>query len=336
MKKQSFLVVESNIIAQRELSDILRYLGYKNVCVAENGIKAFTLIKNEPFDCVIAAWDMPEMSGPALLKVIRHEDEFDEVPFFLTDDAFTKEKVITAGRYAVTGLIVKPFNVETVKEKVDSLAEINQLSITSDVQASFNDAMNLLEAEEYTQALELFEGLLAEGETPELYFNIGYIKTVQNDYAGAIEAFRKATQLNNLYAKAFEAMGRAYKALGDSKEAEVSLNKAAEIYLERDREEKAEEILHEIVQETPETINVYNTLGVIYRKKGDYQTALLQYQKALKIHPDEPLIYYNIGRLYVNMKDLKQAAAAFKDALQQDPEFKEAQEALTAIDLGLM
>ena len=131
-------------------------------------------------------------------------------------------------------------------------------------------------------------------------------------------------------------MGRAYKAIGQTKEAEESLNKAAEIYLERDREEKAEEILHEILEETPATINVYNTLGVISRKKGDYETALLQYQKALKIHPDEPLIYYNIGRLYVNMKDLKKAAASFKDALEKDPEFKEAKEALKAIDLGLM
>jgi len=293
-------------------------------------------MRKESFDCVIAAWDMPEMSGAALLRIIRNEEEFTELPFFLTDDAFTNAKVVTAGRTGVTGLIVKPFRVETVKEKLDSMGDINRMSITSEVQASFDDAMNLLESEEYTQALELFEGLLAEGETPELYYNIGYIKTVQNEYTGAIEAFRKATQLNNLYAKAFEAMGRAFKAMGQSTEAEVSLNKAAEIYLERDREEKAEEILQEILEETPETINVYNTMGVIYRKKGDYQTALLQYQKALKIHPNEPFIYYNIGRLYVNMKDLKQAAAAFKDALQQDPDFKEAQEALTAIDLGLM
>ena len=293
-------------------------------------------MKKEPFDCVIAAWDMPEMSGTALLRILRYEENFPDLPFYLTDEAFTNSKVVTAGRIGATGLIVKPFQIETVKEKLDSMDEVGTLAFTAEVQASFDDAMNLLESEEYNQALELFEELLAQVETPEIYFNIGYIKTVQKDYSGAIMAFRKATQLNNLNAKAFEAMGRAYKAMGQNKEAEMSLNKAAEIYLERDREEKAEEILNEILEETPETINVYNTLGVIYRKKGDYHTALLQYQKALKIHPDEPLIYYNIGRLYVNMRDLKQAAAAFNEALQQNPDFKEAQEALTAIDLSLM
>ncbi len=61
-----------------------------------------------------------------------------------------------------------------------------------------------------------------------------------------------------------------------------------------------------------------------------------QYEKALKIHPDEPNIHYNIGRLHVDMKNLEAAKFHFKKALTYDPGFKEAREVLDAIELGML
>jgi len=75
---------------------------------------------------------------------------------------------------------------------------------------------------------------------------------------------------------------------------------------------------------------------VLYRKKGDIDTALNQYKKALKVHPDEPYIYYNIGRLYLDMKDNDNAKRYFEDALDKDPEFDEAKQVIKAIDLGII
>ena len=83
-------------------------------------------------------------------------------------------------------------------------------------------------------------------------------------------------------------------------------------------------------------LNVFNTLGVLYRKKGDPQSALSHYKKALKVHPDEPYIYYNIGRLYLDMKDIENAKAYFKAALGKDPGFDEAKQVIKAIDLGVV
>jgi tetratricopeptide (TPR) repeat protein len=103
-----------------------------------------------------------------------------------------------------------------------------------------------------------------------------------------------------------------------------------------EKEEAAESILNEILEENPDTINVYNTLGVLYRKRGDYQAALKQYEKALKIHPNQPRLYYNVGRLHVDLKDLKQARINFEKALALNPDFEEAREALDAIELGMV
>jgi len=101
-----------------------------------------------------------------------------------------------------------------------------------------------------------------------------------------------------------------------------------------ERDENAEEILNEILELRPETVNVYNSLGVLCRKKGDYPTALKHYEKALKIHPKEPNIYYNIGRIHLDMKNPEKAESYFRTALRLDPGFEDARQVLHAIDLG--
>ena len=336
MKPISFLLVDDNSAALRELSDILRYLGHKDVQGAGGASEAWAMLRIKAFDCIISAWNMPEMSGLALLKVVRNDDKYINLPFFLTDSGFTKPKVIDAGRAGVTCLIIKPYHTETIKKKIDGMSETASLSVPTELQLSFAEGMNLLETEDYENALKVFEKLLEEGESAEVYYNIGYIKTAKGEYGEAIQAFRKATQLDSLFAKAYEGMGRAYKALGRTKEAEACLNQAAEIYLSSEKEEDAEGVLNEILEVNPDTINVYNTLGVLYRKKGDFQTALKQYQKALRIHPDEPNIHYNIGRLHMDMKNLEAAKFHFKKALAYDPGFEEAREVLDAIELGTL
>lgn len=336
MKKTSFLVVDDNPVALRELADTLRYLGHREIQEARNGSEAWTILRIRDFNCVISSWEMPEMSGLALLKLARSDDRYINLPFFLTDAAFTQAKVIDAGRAGVTGLIVKPFQVETLKNKISTMTKVMEICVPEKVRASYQEGMNLLEGGKYEEALDVFEKMLDQDENPEVYYNIGYIKTVKEEYAEAIEAFRKATKLDRYFAKAYEAMGRAFKALGKTDEATESLKKAAEIYMGSEKEEKAEGILNEILQENPDTINVYNTLGVLYRKRGDYQAALNQYEKALKIHPDQPKVYYNIGRLHVDLKNLPQAKLNFQKAIALDPDFKEAREAMHAIELGMV
>ena len=336
MKTTSFLLVDDNSSALRELADILRHLGYKELHETSTASEAWAMLRLKEFSCVISTWDMPEMSGLALLKVVRNDDRYAGLPFFLSDSVFTKSKVINAGRAGVTGLIVRPYQIETMKEKMRGMAEGTGIHVPTKAEITLDQGMKLLESEDHEGALKFFEKMLSDGESAEVYYNIGYIKTAQGQYPEAIEAFRKATQLDRLFAKAYEAMGRAYKALGQPEKAEESLNRAAEIYLSSEKEEDAEEVLNEILEVNPDTINVYNNLGVLYRRKGEYQTALKHYEKALRIHPNEPNIYYNIGRIYVDMKNLGEAKSNFEKALVLDPDFSEARKVLNALELGAL
>jgi tetratricopeptide (TPR) repeat protein len=334
MKKLSCLLVDDNPVAIRELTDNLKYIGHKDIHNSNNGNDAWSMLQIKKFDCIFSAWEMPDMSGLALLKIVRRDDRFFNIPFFLSSDAFTKVKVIQAGEAGVTGLIAKPYALDTIKRKMEVLSETLEERPPIKEEIKLEEALDAIESKEYGNALEVLEKLLQEGESAEVYYNIGYIKTTQERYDEALEAFRKATQLDRLFAKAYEAMGRVYKEIGRPEEAEKCLQKAADIYMDKEKTDNAEEILNEILEISTDSINVYNSLGVLSRKKGDYEQALKHYNQALKVHPNEPYIYYNIGRLYMEMKDPENARGYFKKALSLDQGFQEARDILNAIELG--
>jgi len=336
MSNPSILIVTEDTKEQEQLKDTLEKMGYADPVAVHGGGNAWALLKTSEIDCVIAAYDMEEMSGVALLKILRREDQLGELPFFLTDNAFTKLKVIKAGQAGVSGLLVIPYKPDVIKAKLGMAIGKIKDPVIEQTEQSIDKGLELIEQKEFTKALELFENLVNQKENPEYYFNIGYIKTAQNKHTEAIDAFSKATRLDRLFVKAYEAMAKAYKALGQAEKAEEYTQTAAEIYMDTDKLGAAEELLNELLESGSNSLNVFNTLGVLHRKKGNVKQALKQYKKALKIHPDEPFIYYNIGRLYLDTKDTAKAKVYFQAALDKDHNFDEAKQVIKAIDLGLI
>lgn len=333
---QTILAVNDNETELNLLAVTLKKAGFANVRKMNDGGNAWGLLKSEKIACVISAYDMAEMSGLALLKILRREADLADLPFFLTDEAFTKIKVLKAGQTGVTGLFVIPFDQKNIEQKL--LKALNQIKdpVVAKTEVHLDKGLRLIEKKEYDKALKVFQVLVNQRENPEYYFNIGYIKTSQGRHSEAIEAFSKATQLDRLFVKAYEAMAKSYRAMGETKKAEEHLQIAAEIYMDTDKLGAAEDLLNQVLESGSNSLNIFNTLGVLHRKKGDVETALRHYKKALKVHPDEPYIYYNIGRLYLDMKQSAKAKTYFEAALDKDHDFEEAKQVLKAIDLGII
>jgi tetratricopeptide (TPR) repeat protein len=336
MDAKQILLVDDKPNILKQLDKTVKSLGFNKVLTADGADNAFVVTKSKTIDCIICSYDMQEMSGLALLKIMRREDATCDIPFFLTDDSFTKIKVIKAGQIGVTGLFVVPYNDSLIKKKVIMALEKTKEPVIQEAEETFDAALKLIENREYDKAIKVFTGLVDQKEKPEYYFNIGYIKTAQGKHPEAIEAFSMATQMDRLFAKAYEEMGRVYKLMGDLAKAEEYMQLAAEIYMDTDKIGAAEDVLNEILEAGTDSLNVFNTLGVLYRKKGDTEVALAQYKKALRVHPDEPHIYYNIGRLYLDLKDTEQAKDYFQQAVDIDADFDEAKQVIKAIDLGIV
>lgn len=334
MEKLTILLADDNPTTLEQLAKIMKDSGFDDLVQVGNANHAWSMIQLKDLGCIISAWEMKEMSGLALLRIVRSMDKFYKTPFFLTHSAYTEGMVVMAGQEAVTGLIVHPFNIKNIKNKMQELKYPVTGPAQSEAEKSMDDALNLIENESYSTALRVLDNLINNEESAEYYYNIGYVKTARGLYSEAIQAFRKATAIDRLFAKAYEGMGRAYQKLGKSDEAEKYMIKAANIYMSKENVGEAEQVLNEIKKMNPNTVNIYNSLGVLHRKKGDFKKALFNYKKALVIHPGRARIHYNIGRLYIDLQDPETAKPYFAQALKLDPSFVDAKDVLDAIELG--
>jgi Flp pilus assembly protein TadD len=85
----------------------------------------------------------------------------------------------------------------------------------------------------------------------------------------------------------------------------------------------------------PETINIYNTLGIIYRKRGEFRRAAECYRRAMKVSPKDENVYYNLARMYYEAGDLFLAKEILDEALLLNPGFGHAQDLLRVVSKKL-
>ncbi len=67
---------------------------------------------------------------------------------------------------------------------------------------------------------------------------------------------------------------------------------------------------------TPDDAMVRMLRGNYHAKSGSYKKALKDYQEALRLEPESAEIHYNIGLLYVKLKDYKEARSHAQRAYQ--------------------
>ncbi|MDY6982397.1 MAG: response regulator [Pseudomonadota bacterium] len=115
------LVVDDHESMRRIEKQILNDLGYPNVDMADDGITALPMLQAGNYDFVISDWNMPKMEGLELLKAIRADAKLTKTPVLLVTAESKKEKIIEAVKAGVNDYVVKPFNAEIIKAKIDRI-----------------------------------------------------------------------------------------------------------------------------------------------------------------------------------------------------------------------
>lgn len=68
-----------------------------------------------------------------------------------------------------------------------------------------------------------------------------------------------------------------------------------------------------------ELFDVFKTLGNIYVKRGDLESAEENYNKAFRLNPDSDSLHVNLGTLHIQRHDWEQATDRFRAALSLNP-----------------
>lgn len=65
--KMKILVVDDFPTMRRIIKNLLKQLGYENIEEVEDGIQAYSKLKNNGFEFIVSDWNMPNMDGFELL-----------------------------------------------------------------------------------------------------------------------------------------------------------------------------------------------------------------------------------------------------------------------------
>src|SRR6202167_1649010 len=112
------LVVDDSSTMRNLVRKILTKLGYKNIDEASDGESALAKIFEKHFDLVISDWNMEPMNGEELLKQVRANKKYAQLPFIMMTADCAIDKIVLARRAGADSFINKPFNPAGLQAKI--------------------------------------------------------------------------------------------------------------------------------------------------------------------------------------------------------------------------
>lgn len=117
-----FLVVDDSVTMRRIVINSLANLNYLDYVEATDGKDALAKLESDPeINFVITDWNMPEMSGLQLVKAIRSDERFSELPVLMVTTRGLKNDIIEALKARVNNYILKPFTPQVLREKIEQI-----------------------------------------------------------------------------------------------------------------------------------------------------------------------------------------------------------------------
>ncbi len=127
--------------------------------------------------------------------------------------------------------------------------------------------------------------------------------------------YNQALKIEENHLQANLGMGKTFSAKGEEDKAKEYFNKLSSM----------EELFEK------ENKHIFNELAIELRKKGMLDEAIVNYQKALTLDPEDWVLYYNLGRAYFEKGEVVQTLDQLQAAIRIKPDFEEAEKFLQSI-----
>ncbi len=115
------LVVDDSRAIRRIIGDMLRKLGYE-VHEASHGIEALQRLSEiETPDVLLVDWNMPEMNGIELIKAVRANPLYGNLPIMMVTTETEMERMAQAFVAGANEYVMKPFDQATISDKLQLL-----------------------------------------------------------------------------------------------------------------------------------------------------------------------------------------------------------------------
>ena len=116
------LVIDDSETVCRMVDMLLRKCGFEHIDVVHDGVAALERMSGTSFDLVLCDWEMEPMTGLDVLHQVRRSPMSRNTPFILMSAKKEPHWVLQATQSGADCLLVKPFDVGTLKAKISQVA----------------------------------------------------------------------------------------------------------------------------------------------------------------------------------------------------------------------
>ncbi len=153
------------------------------------------------------------------------------------------------------------------------------------------------EDNQWDLAIQALKAGLGKVERPqEIYFRLAVLYEKQNNRPESIQQIKKVLELDPNNADAQNFLGYSYA------EAGVNLD-------------EAEKLIREALRAKPNSGHIMDSLGWVYYKKGQYDKAVAELERAHRIMPQDGTVAEHLGDAYFQMKRYRDALRIYRRAL---------------------
>jgi two-component system chemotaxis response regulator CheY len=123
IQQLSVLVVEDNAFMRQIVRGLLGNIGVKKVYEAVNGITGLEMIREVSPDIVVLDWEMPMLSGPDLVRIVRSPGVFPspDIPIIMLSGHVERWRIVQAVKLGVNEFLCKPVSAKALQERLISI-----------------------------------------------------------------------------------------------------------------------------------------------------------------------------------------------------------------------
>ena len=131
-KDMKILIADDMPSMRSTVKDILKQLGFTHISEATDGLDALSHLKAKKYDILLSDWNMPNMDGITLVRMIREDAALKDLIVIMITAEADKEHVLNAIKVGISDYIVKPFTADVLQHKLETiLAKRHQADKTS-------------------------------------------------------------------------------------------------------------------------------------------------------------------------------------------------------------
>lgn len=255
--------------------------------------------------------------GDAFNELINYENQTNK-PKYSAEIGQMLNKMIIAVAESASNNYGKAIESKEEADYLKAAKEFQQVYALSPRDTSYldNSALVYYFAKDYDSSIKLYEELLA--------LNYTGITTVfvATDKASGEDIVYGDKKSMDLQVK----LGLAQNPREEKKESrrEMIFKNLAQNYSDKGNNEKAMEIIAKGRTEFPSSYSLLIDEANIYYKSGDNAKFKERLEEAIRLNPTEPTLYYNVGVMNMDQKNINEAIKNFEKAIELKPDYADA------------